>query len=282
MFLLSTSFALYFLGSLVKAQNTNGVAVNISAIEAHFTGAHIVPDLLPTFDPSCVMNVTFPSVGTISPGQNLTQDQVASAPLITVVAVNSTVDLQGNFTLVMADADIVGTNESNGQTRHWLVNGVVLTGSNPPLNVSTDNGVAVTEYAGPAPASGSGPHRYVILLLSQPSNFSPPANLSSANVGVSVFELTDYISTSNLGPIVAGMYFDVEVGTATVTPSPTSPVISSTLKPATSTGTSTSSGANPSKASSSSSNGATATWNGHSFFAVPVAVGVLFASYMCL
>ena len=78
------------------------------------------------------------------------------------------------------------------------------------------------------------------------------------------------------------MYFDVEVGTATVTPSPTSPVISSTLKPATSTGTSTSSGANPSKASSSSSNGATATWNGHSFYTVPVAVGVLFASYMCL
>ena len=34
----------------------------------------------------------------------------------------------------------------------------------------------------------------MILLLSQPSNFSPPANLSSANVGVSVFELTDYIS----------------------------------------------------------------------------------------
>jgi hypothetical protein len=29
----------------------------------------------------------------------------------------------------MADADIVGTNESNGQTRHWLVNGVTLTGT---------------------------------------------------------------------------------------------------------------------------------------------------------
>ena len=57
---------------------------------------------------------------------------MASAPLITVVAVNSTVDLQGNFTLVMADADIVGTNESNGQTRHWLVNGVVLTGMPRP------------------------------------------------------------------------------------------------------------------------------------------------------
>jgi phosphatidylethanolamine-binding protein (PEBP) family uncharacterized protein len=281
MFLLSTSFALYFLGSLVKAQSTNDTSLQIAAIEAHFEGAEIVPSLLATFDPSAVMTVTFPGVGAISPGQNLTQDQVASTPLITIVPANSSVSLQGNFTLVMADADIVGTNESDGQTRHWLVNGVTLTGSNSSLNASTDNGVAVTEYAGPAPASGSGVHRYVILLLPQPSTFSPPANLSSANVGVSVFELTDYISTSNLAAPVAGMYFDVEVGTATVTVSPTSPVISSTLKPVAPTGTSSSSVANPSKASSSS-NGATATWSGHSVFAVPVAAGVLFASYMCL
>lgn len=55
--------------------------------------------------------------------------EVASTPLITIVPANSSVSLQGNFTLVMADADIVGTNESDGQTRHWLVNGVTLTGA---------------------------------------------------------------------------------------------------------------------------------------------------------
>lgn len=31
----------------------------------------------------------------------------------------------------MADADIVGTDESNGQTRHWLVNGASLSGTHP-------------------------------------------------------------------------------------------------------------------------------------------------------
>jgi len=51
---------------------------------------------------------------------------VAAAPEITVVPANSSVSLAGNFTLVMADADVVGTNESAGQTRHWLVNGVTL------------------------------------------------------------------------------------------------------------------------------------------------------------
>jgi len=52
--------------------------------------------------------------------------EVAAAPEITVVPANSSVSLSGNFTLVMADADVVGTNEAVGQTRHWLVNGVTL------------------------------------------------------------------------------------------------------------------------------------------------------------
>jgi hypothetical protein len=51
---------------------------------------------------------------------------VAAAPDITIIPANSSVSLAGNFTLVMADADVVGTNESVGQTRHWLVNGVTL------------------------------------------------------------------------------------------------------------------------------------------------------------
>lgn len=282
MFLLSTSFALYFLGSLVNAQSSNDNAIGIAAIEAHFTGSGLVPSLLTSFDPSALMTVTFSDVGAISPGQNLTKDQVAPTPEITIVPANSSVSLQGNYTLLMADADVVGTDESVGQTRHWLVNGVTLTGSNSSLNVSTAGGVAVTDYAGPAPPEGSGPHRYVILLLPQPSTFSPPANLSQPNVGVSVFHLTDYISTSHLGAPVAGMYFDVEQGTATVTLLPTSPVISSTLKPATSgTSSATSSGANPSNASTSS-NAASAIQSGHSVFAVPAAVCVLLASYMCL
>ena len=79
MFLLSTSFALYFLGSLVKAQSTNDTSLDIAAIEAHFKGADIVPDLLSSFSPFCVMNVTFPGVGAITPGQNLTQDRAHMA-----------------------------------------------------------------------------------------------------------------------------------------------------------------------------------------------------------
>ena len=93
---------------------------------------------------------------------------------------NSTVQLNGAFTLVMADAGPVGTDETQGQTRHWLVNGVTLSGvfasllpsfhrpnalattGSSPSTVNTTTGTAITQYAGPAPASGSGAHRSVL------------------------------------------------------------------------------------------------------------------------
>jgi phosphatidylethanolamine-binding protein (PEBP) family uncharacterized protein len=260
--------------------------LGIAAIEAHFTNAELVPELLSTFDPSALMTVAF-SVGDISPGQNLTMTQVASAPELTITPANSSVSLTGNYTLVMADADIVGTNESTGQTRHWLVNGVVLKAGNSSnssttqMNVSTADGTAVTAYAGPAPAAGSGPHRYVILLLPQPSTFSPPANLSKSGVGVSVFELTDYISESHLGQPVAGMYFTVEQGTTNVTIPTTSAVISSTLKPATPASSTASGSASTAKQSGSSTKNA-ATRSGNSLLAIPASVIILLASYLFL
>ncbi len=73
MLLFATTVALSFLGSLINAQSTNDTALGIVAIEAHFSGAQLVPSLLSTFIPSAVMNVTFPGVGAISPGQNLTK-----------------------------------------------------------------------------------------------------------------------------------------------------------------------------------------------------------------
>jgi phosphatidylethanolamine-binding protein (PEBP) family uncharacterized protein len=282
MLLLATTVALSFLGPLVNAQATNDTSLGIAAIEAHFTNAQIVPELLSTFNPSALMTVTFTGVGAITPGQNLSMTQVAAAPELTIVPANSSVSLTGNYTLVMADADVVGTNEANGQTRHWLVNGVVLKAGNSSssFNVSTANGTAVTDYAGPAPPTGSGPHRYVILLLPQPSDFSPPANLSKPNVGVSTFELTDYISESHLSQPVAAMYFTVQQGANNDSIPTTSAVVTSTLKPAT-PASSTVSGSASSAAKQSSKPNAAAQ-NGNSLLAIPASVVMLLASYIFL
>lgn len=64
----------------------------------------------------------------------------------------------------MADADIVGTNEqTTPQTRHWLVNGVGISdaGDAGPYPLNFTGSTAITNYAGPGPASGSGSHRCV-------------------------------------------------------------------------------------------------------------------------
>lgn len=134
-----------FIGAVVAQDNT---AVDIEAIQAHFSQAGIVPSLLTTFDPSALLTVSFDGVGDISPGQPLTQDrpsifirffliflanhlssEVQPTPSLTVTPANSSVTLPtGNYTVVMVDAGPVGTDESQGQTRHWLANGITLSG----------------------------------------------------------------------------------------------------------------------------------------------------------
>lgn len=41
---------------------------------------------------------------------------------------NSTISLDGKFTIAMIDPAAVGADESGGQTRHWLVNGATISG----------------------------------------------------------------------------------------------------------------------------------------------------------
>jgi len=230
------------------AQSNVSAAVGIEAIEANFANAGIVPSLLATFSPSSLLSVNFAGVGDAAPGTALTQAQVKPMPELSVTPGNSSVSFSGNYTLAMVDAGPVGTDESAGQTRHMLINGVTIDGS----NVSSSAGLAVTAYAGPAPASGSGPHRYVILLYSQPSTFTPPANLSTAGVAVSTFDFPAYVASTGLGPLVAANYFTVEVGTASASISPTSAVVTSTLPPVSSASATGSAGSPQTTGSSNS------------------------------
>jgi hypothetical protein len=227
---------------MVSAQSNNTL-LQIEAIQAHFTNAQLVPVPIPAFNPSAVLTVNFDGVGDATPGQPLTEAQVKAAPTLTLTPANSTITFDGKYTLAMIDPAAVGSDQSNGQTRHWLVNGATVSGG----KVSIDTGTQITEYAGPAPPPGSGPHRYTIVVYSQPDSFTPPANLSTANVGVSTFDFPSYVKDTGLGPIVAGFYYTVENGTATASIPATSSVVTSTLPAAkTSSPASTSSGASPS------------------------------------
>jgi hypothetical protein len=211
--------------SLVSSSVAQSTSLGIEAIEAHFSQSRIVPDLFSSFIPSALLTLNYAGVGDVNPGQLLTKEQVAPTPTVNITPANSSLSLNGNYTLAMVDADIVGSKYPNGETRHWLVNGVSISGS-MVINASA---TAITRYAGPAPAAGSGPHRYVVVLYAQPSTFKPPAAFSQPNIGVSTFDFNSYVKNSGLGDLIAGTYFTVEEGTATASISPTSAVISATL-----------------------------------------------------
>ncbi|KAJ9101257.1 hypothetical protein QFC21_003476 [Naganishia friedmannii] len=213
------------------AQNTAS-EMQLAGVKANFQQAQLVPQFLPTFNPSALLNVTFGS-DNVEPGTPLAATAVASAPTLTVIPASNFTSAYPEattmFTVAMVDADIVGTNESGNQTRHWLANNVALTtgeGGAFGLNYTTD---PITNYAGPGPAEGSGAHRYVLLFIDQPSTFTAPAYLSEPNTPLGTFNFQNYLSSTGLGPIVAANYITVENGQATVTVASTSAVQSSTL-----------------------------------------------------
>jgi len=261
-----------FQAALVQSAD---IPLELAGIEANFKQAELVPSLLPSFDPSALLTINYSGVGDVSSGQHLTKDQTAPQPTVTITPANSSVSLTGKFTIAMVDADIVGSANTEGVNRHWLLNGVEVTDN----KVNNASATAITTYAGPGPAAGSGPHRYVIILYQQPDSFTAPPDLSKP-IGVTRMDLAAYVKDSGLGSLVAANYITVEEGTATVSVPATSSVISSTLAPASSssgtrtgtvTGTASGTAAQPTK-----SNGAYLQRSLTTLFA-PLAGFVIFA-----
>ncbi|KAL1743279.1 phosphatidylethanolamine-binding protein [Schizophyllum fasciatum] len=246
-------------GTLVSAQSDDS-ALGVAAIQAHFSNAGLVPDLLENFEPQGTLTLNFDGVGDIQPGQALSKDQVANSPALTIATSNSSAT-SGSFTVAMVDADIVGADES-AVTRHWLVN----SDSVKDNKVDHSSANTITDYAGPGPAEGSGAHRYVVLVYSQPESFSPPSELSQPGAAVEKYDFKKYVSDSGLGPLLAANYFTVEEGTSTVTVSETSAVESSTLS-ASSTGSGSGSGSGSASATSTGEDAASTNENGAASFA---------------
>jgi len=226
------------------------IELQLEGIEANFQNAELVPVPIPVFEPTALLTADYQGLGNITAGQLVSEDQVTSSPDLTLTPANSSVTFDGNYTIAMVDPGAVGSDQSQGQHRHWLVNGAKVVDN----KFNLDNAITITEYAGPAPPAGSGPHRYAIVIYTQGENFTPPQNLSGPVPGVELFDFPAYVKSTNLGPLVAGIYYQVEEGTATVSIPSTSPVISSTLPAAhpSSSGTlsGTSSGSRPTNTSS--------------------------------
>jgi len=135
-----------------------------------------------TYEPDQVVNKS---------GRIYDKDKVGQTPA--TVEFNS--DEGKLYTLMMVDPDARSRKEPEFRSiRHWLV--VNITGN----DVRT--GSEITEYTGPHPPEGSGPHRYVFLAYEQ----SNPLSLGVDNDRAK-FNVSDFAEKNNLGAPIAANYF---------------------------------------------------------------------------
>ncbi|CAE6475504.1 unnamed protein product [Rhizoctonia solani] len=243
-------------------------AIQLQSIIAQFKNAKLTPEPLPTFSPTALLGVTYGS-SAIDPGKPQTVDAVKPEPKLTLTPVTTSPDVtaSGTYTVAMIDADYVGASQAEGQTRHWLVNGVKATGTSAPWTLDTSAGTNITAYGGPFPAEGSGAHRYMLLVLAQPTTFAAPAT-PAANSPIEKFDFEAYVKSAGLGSIVAGSYITVEQGTATQSVEPTSSVDTATLSAPSSstsgssaaTGSRTATGTAPASTSTNAASGRVVEW----------------------
>ncbi|CDO76552.1 hypothetical protein BN946_scf184982.g11 [Trametes cinnabarina] len=219
--------------SCVKAQNSTNFTI-ADAVQA-FQVAKIVPDVLPSFNPTAILNVVFfdNTTGTsvnVTPGANLTRE------------------LQQTFVLAMVDPDApTPQNPTAAQIRHLLAPGIQANGSVASGAALVNNTPAISDFLRPTPPAGSDPHRYILLLFVQPVNFTTVApQFVNSSTPVNNFNISLFAQEVGLGSPVAGNFFltgpDANSTSSTNGTSSASSAASSSSSPASPTSASSSMG----------------------------------------
>lgn len=203
--------------ALALAASTSSLAVDISRAIAEASTQFEAQDLIPNpidsddLDLSSALTLAFGSTNATT-GQRFEfpadTSALATAPTFQLdVPASMASQYAGmNFTAMIVDPGAYGqTLGGSNVTRHYLANDLRL--SNGRLTNST---AAITPYAEPGPAAGTGAHRYLALVFAQESGFEAPSGFTT-QMGVSTMDLEDYIDDAeNLGDIVAMTYIMVE------------------------------------------------------------------------
>ncbi|KDQ19837.1 hypothetical protein BOTBODRAFT_169886 [Botryobasidium botryosum FD-172 SS1] len=230
--------------SLVRAHPASPLSVAV--VKQQFINADIVPDVVPKFDPIGVAVLNYSTtLQRLSNGQDVTQGNVTQEPVVYIHGTAAAEAVAGGpfnvttikYTVLAIDGNTAGSSNPNGYNLHYLRNDYVY-GQNNDHTVTLNTTTApVVPYQGPAPPSGSGPHRYIWLVYAQPANFVAPSTPVQGS-GVALFNLTQYTAAANFGDPIVGTYFTVQVGPANASVAVTSAVDSTTLPQYTPTSTS--------------------------------------------
>ncbi|KZV96785.1 PEBP-like protein [Exidia glandulosa HHB12029] len=183
--------------SLATAQDT------LESVKAAFESVRIVPDVIPTFDPIFLLQLTYTDVKTGNPlplavGETIDVENTRAAPAFSIVDSTGAFDTAFLIALVNPDDPFPGGSTSflNYLGADQLVGG---DGEMVP------NSAPVVSYVGPRTTNGELPQRVVALLYSQ----SDLNALSGPPDTRDDFNVTDFVERNLRGPsaLVGGTFF---------------------------------------------------------------------------
>ncbi|CAN8016935.1 unnamed protein product [Ixodes persulcatus] len=154
----------------------------------------LVPDVIPRAPKQNVV-VQYQNCD-VSMGNTLRPEETSLSPDSVVFQTHS----NSLYTIVMVDPDAPSRQDPKMRFwRHWLL-------VNVPANCDLSGADCVTEYAGPSPPKGSGPHRYAFLVYTQGST-----RISERDVHLpearGKFNLAKFLSSLGLADALAANFF---------------------------------------------------------------------------
>ncbi|KAF8682666.1 Phosphatidylethanolamine-binding protein [Rhizoctonia solani] len=238
--------ALLFSSGLVTAVPTHKCKTKLKGpsrptldqVKESFYEAHIVPDLLPEFDPTSLLYLTYKSdsfkdkdSGIVLPGKRFAKDGELPFSIVNVspsisapngdvlLATSSPPEISfegpgwpGPYVFFLLDPDAPSHSDPKwSQVRHMFAGNLTIDSDSErvPGSVVLGNSTEpVNYYMPPAPPPGSGFHRYVGLLYAQPPDFDYSFLNTSDRFG---FNITQFSKKSGLGTPLAGTFLTVKV-----------------------------------------------------------------------
>ncbi|KAJ3575826.1 hypothetical protein NP233_g836 [Leucocoprinus birnbaumii] len=209
---------------VVSRHSTINKPICLDNVTAAFHKAHIVPDVISSFNPKVGVDTLFTDPVTkanveVVPGILLTTEQTDQPPQWSLASDRDLSNSKTTWVITIVDPDALTPQDpSIAQFLHFIGQGFIVDNSLAPnrgkntvslTNVSS----ALVEFFHPSPPAGSDPHRYVILVYVQPDDFEEKG-LAYFNGTIppgtdfrEFFNITDFASKTALGEPVAGNFF---------------------------------------------------------------------------
>ncbi|KAF7297692.1 CEN-like protein 2 [Mycena kentingensis (nom. inval.)] len=206
----STFFALVATATASRISFSSSGAASTRAVQEAFEAANIPEDLAITFNPSAILDVSYPQADGSTVhlhGQNVPRDQTASAPKMALHFTDSNgASASGPFVVLMIDPDApTPQNRSLSSVRHLLGGDFYFNHHGGLVNHTA----AVTDYRQPTPPQGSDAHRYVFLVFLQSEEFASQT-LVNASTPILPFNVSQFVAETGLGSPIAGNFMFVD------------------------------------------------------------------------